>query len=330
MIKVAVRLFSQNEKNHLEMVMHHASGRCGVECVAAAVPESDLVVISPSDPSFESIIRAWQSRRRGPMPVIYESNLYDQLVYQSLNLTPNEIPYLAKPATTEGLSRLIASVTEPTESATSAPLEVPADSLAAQLTAARDNRVLIELRSKDNRPIFVDGLQRKVTLDSGAMNREMLSISMRQALDKGADFSVRHIKAKRLNEKRLQPENRTIGLDHFLWLVGYQSVSSEPANDDMLGLSAWPDFGRIPYQAADITLAAQLVMQPLAFGQLKSVGLVDASSLTRFLSAARMSGLLTDGSMRCCPESPSFEVKQTVNRGLIKRLLGRLFSLPAG
>ncbi|CAA0125780.1 Uncharacterised protein [BD1-7 clade bacterium] len=276
--------------------MHHLSNRHAGICQIAEIGDADLIVISPSDPSFETIIRAWQKHQRGPLPVVYDEAIHQALIYRSLSVSEEEIPYLSKPATTSGLTALFsgrfAGVADTAERLEDAATSV--SSLKTILENACEQALCIEVRSKHVASLFIDSLAGVARISNSWMEGNDLSLDFKRLLAEKTAFASRKIKPKKAAEKAQDWQYRAIGIDHLLWLIGYNSpVMKLP--EGQLQIQSWPDFGRLPYTHLDLRLASHMI-RGVQVEDLAANKAIDADLIARFIQAAALSGIVLDTS----------------------------------
>ncbi|CAA0105472.1 Uncharacterised protein [BD1-7 clade bacterium] len=314
--------------------MHHLSNRHAGICEIAEIGDADLVVISPSDPSFETIIRAWRKHQRGPLPVVYDEVIHQALIYRSLSVSEEEIPYLIKPATTSGLTALfsgrLAGLSDNPDHLEDTGNSV--SSLKMILENACEQALCIEVRSKHVASLFMDVQTGVARISNSWMDGNDLSLEFKKLLAEKAAFSSRKIKPKKAAEKAQDWQYRAIGIDHLLWLVGYNSpVLGLP--EGRLQIRSWPDFGRLPYTHLDLRLASHMI-RGVQMADLLAHKAINADLIARFIQAAALSGGVLDTAIDTEGDSTAPVVAGIISSSretvatdtvLIRKLLRRIF-----
>ena len=323
LVRIAIRIFDERERRHLQQILLLATLRLPGKFVTVPAAEAEVVFINPEEPGAEVFIR---NARRGkrPVPVIYGGE------------AQRDLPWLAKPAISNDLIELINKLPDFLREVETERRVAGQDAEPLPLIETHDfSSVMQRLQSlkRSDHPTLIDTGRSHVLVDprpgiayvpAQAAGPQLGRTYEAMAAIK--DSQISHVSRADLVEKISSFRHESISLEELGWSLAFMARPREPAPVQLMQtrfrLRHWPNFARLEHTQLHLLWAGMLIRQPMNLAALLARSPQGFAPVARFYNGCALAGLLINSDQT---RGPSALVQgQTKRSGIFKRLLDKL------
>lgn len=326
MIKLAIRLFNQNEISHLELILSQVKRRTKTELVLTSINNADAIVVTPGDPGFDALLRKTKNETASSAVSI---------VYDTTNASRH--PYfLKKPATTDGVIGLIDDIEKHQETATTEKTEegrqekpgspVSYSPCISSIKEAVEKQQNIEISINSERSIYIHaelGIAYAMPADIHDLS---ISNDLKRLISSPRKLPTQTIDGLKVASIASNDSYSQINLDVLLWTITLNSPELFSLDESsVITLNSWPDFTALPYESSYLSLTAHLMMHPGTIGQIAKKSTLDEGLVKAFVLACASNGLLKVLEPQASPANLEPSRNRASPKRMISKVMGHFF-----